>query len=166
MGASLAAALLGTVTGLALRAEVPAGFRYETGKPIPIRCTVTNSSARPLTFLLPDRQKGAPVFVLARVRNAAGTVTAHDSDREGWWTVHILTSDTYSERPEDRVAVPAGGSTRFDIDLAEVLRGHPSLRRGLPAGRYVVELDSEAGRSAPLVIELHDAEGRVPVGPK
>jgi hypothetical protein len=166
MGGLLAAALLGSVTGLALRAEVLAGARYETGQPIPLRCTVTNTTSRPLTFLLPDRETGAPAFVLARVRNVAGTVTAHDGDPEGWWTVHILTSDTYSEQPDDRVQVPAGGSTRFDLDLAAVLRGHPSLRRGLPAGRYVVELDSEAGRSAPLVIELSEAKGTVPVSPQ
>lgn len=54
------------------------------------------------------------------------------------------------------VAVPAHGSIHFDVDLAAVLEGHQSYPRGLPPGRYLVELNSEAGSSSPLAIVVHE----------
>jgi hypothetical protein len=141
--------------GLVLRAEVPPGAIYEAGGPIPIRCTIRNDTPRSSTVRLPNLDTGAPGFFLARVRSIDGKVfTAHDADFDGWWTRHVLDSSFYQERPGDRLTVPLLGESRFDVDLAAILGGHRTLKAGLPAGRYLVELRSEAGDSEPIAISI------------
>jgi hypothetical protein len=135
---------------------------YVSGKPIALRCKLTNVTSSRQTVLLPGRHSGAPGFLRARLWSDRGALlTKNDASPEGWWSVRVLDSTLYREAEGDRAEIAAGRDLRFEVDLAVILRGCRALgARPLRPGRYRVQLDSEVGPSNELTIEVTAASAR------
>lgn len=116
------------------------GEKYVEGQPVQIQLVFKNVGKKSIRFVLADNHLDPPGFIHARLWDKQGTLlTQNNTLRDGWWTVHVMNSDNYVEKKEDRISLKPGEEYTRLIDLSRLLIGCPSLPKELSAGKYQVQ---------------------------